>query len=102
MTCVSLGLTVITTNLIEIRFLKGWNWNVDVASKNLREAVEWRQKMNPEGLTLDDPDVSEVAKSGFMFHYGFDKCSRPVVYLFMSRDHKATKEGWEQKVSLFF
>lgn len=83
-----------------VRFLKGWNWDVKEASKNLKEAVEWRKKFNPESLSLNDPDIKEVAQSGFMFHFGFDRSNRPVVYLFMEKDNKATKEGWEQKVSL--
>jgi hypothetical protein len=66
------------------RYLKGLQWNMDVASAHLKETVEWRKTFRPQDLTLRD--LESVAKSGWCYQYGFDKESRPIIYMKLSKD----------------
>ena len=55
--------------------------NEQEAEDGLKKTCEWRAKVKPQNLTIDD--LGEVGKTGFMFHYGYDKLNRPVVYIGM-------------------
>lgn len=80
--------------------MSGLNWDIKTASAHLKETIEWRAKFNPEGITLKD--VEKVAKTGYLFDYGFDKECRPVVYMIMRKDTVPNdEEGQLLKVRLF-
>lgn len=58
------------------RYLSGLQWNMEQASKQLKETMEWRKTFRPQDIRLKD--LEPIAKQGFLFHYGYDKVS--VVY----------------------
>lgn len=76
------------------RYLDGLHYDMDITTKQLKETVEWRASYNPEAITLEEVEV--VAKQGHMFHHGFDKFGRPVIYFIMGRD----KLDNDEKMSL--
>jgi len=55
------------------RYLSGLQWNMDQASKQLKETMDWRKEFRPQDIRLKD--LEPVAKQGFLFHYGYDKVS---------------------------
>jgi hypothetical protein len=67
------------------RFLDGLKWDMDVTEKQLKETIDWRVSYNPESVTIDE-QLEPLAKQGHMFHSGFDKYSRPIVYFIMGKD----------------
>lgn len=71
-------------DLCFFRYLYGYKWNLKNAEKALKKTVEWRASFKPYNITLKD--VEPVAKQGYMYHYGFDKRGRPVVYVRLGLD----------------
>lgn len=86
---------------IYYRYLSGYGWEkLKEAEDGLKKTCEWRAKVKPQNLTIDD--LGEVGKTGFMFHYGYDKLNRPVVYIDMRKDTTPmTKENLELKYLTF-
>jgi hypothetical protein len=72
------------------RYLKGLGWDIDIAAKHLKETLEWRSTFRPQDLELRD--FERVAKSGWCYHYGFDRESRPVIYMKLGRDSAPDSE----------
>ncbi|KAL0489859.1 hypothetical protein AKO1_009348 [Acrasis kona] len=66
------------------RYLLGLQWQLDVASNHLKETLEWRKTFRPQDLRAKD--FESVAKQGWCYHYGFDRQSRPIIFLKMGRD----------------
>lgn len=72
------------SDLTLYRFLKGLQWDVKVAGPQLKETCDWRAKFHPQNLKLTD--VEKAAKSGYMFHTGYDKEFHPIIYLQLGKD----------------
>jgi hypothetical protein len=66
------------------RYLLGLGWDVDVAASHLEDTLRWRKEFRPQDLQLRD--FEPVAKSGWCYHYGFDRKSRPIIYIKLGRD----------------
>ncbi|KAG2391965.1 hypothetical protein C9374_013450 [Naegleria lovaniensis] len=83
------------------RYLTGYGWDkMKDAEDGLKKTCEWRAKIKPQNLTIED--LGEVGKSSFMYHYGFDKWNRPVVYIDMKKDKTPmTKENIHLKYLSF-
>ncbi|KAG2378475.1 hypothetical protein C9374_008114 [Naegleria lovaniensis] len=82
------------------RYLSGLQWNMDQASKQLKETMEWRKTFRPQDIRLKD--LEPIAKQGFLFHYGYDKQCRPVIYVLMGKDTADnTEENKKLKFKLF-
>lgn len=61
------------------RYLSGLQWNMEVASKQLKETMDWRASFRPQDIRLKD--LEPIAKQGFLYHYGYDKVSIIVVVI---------------------
>lgn len=72
------------TDLTLFRFLNGLQWDVKVAAPQLKETCDWRASYRPEKVKLTD--VEKAAKSGYMFHTGYDKEFHPIIYLQLGKD----------------
>jgi hypothetical protein len=66
------------------RYLSGLKWDIKVATDQLKETLAWRREFKPWTLRLKD--IEPVAKHGFLYHYGFDKDHRPIIYIHMAKD----------------
>ncbi|EFC36784.1 predicted protein [Naegleria gruberi] len=87
--------------LLYYRYLSGYGWDkLKEAEEGIKKTCEWRARVKPQNLTIDD--LGEVGKSGFLFHYGYDKWNRPIVYIDMKKDSTPmTKENLELKYLTF-
>lgn len=71
-------------DLCLFRYLSGLKWDLKIAAEQLKETLAWRREYKPWNIRLKD--VESVAKSGFLYHYGYDKQSRPIIYIQMGKD----------------
>jgi hypothetical protein len=78
------------SDLTLFRFLNGLGWDVQVAAPQLKETCDWRASFKPENVKLSD--VEKVAKQGYMYHFGYDKKFRPVIYLQLGKDKAENDE----------
>ncbi|KAL0487734.1 CRAL-TRIO domain-containing protein [Acrasis kona] len=77
-------------DLCLFRYLSGLQWNVENAQKQLHETVIWRESYKPQDIRLKD--LKPIAESGWLFHFGFDKQSRPIIYVLMGKDKTENTE----------
>lgn len=61
-----------------------------IASDQLKETLAWRREYKPWTIRLKD--VENVAKHGFLYHYGYDRQSRPIIYIQMGKDKAEMSE----------
>ncbi|KAJ2723351.1 hypothetical protein GGI07_002704 [Coemansia sp. Benny D115] len=74
------------------RYIRARKGNYDDAYRALRKTIEWRATTRPHALR---PDVVEVEnRTGKMYFNGFDRFSRPVIYMYNHRQN--TKEADNQ------
>jgi hypothetical protein len=66
------------------RFLKARKWVVVDALNLLTEAIAWRSNLKP--WLVQPSDFVVAGKQKFIFADGFDRRSRPILYLMMGRD----------------
>jgi len=72
------------------RYLSGLKWDLKIASEQLKETLAWRREYKPWNIRLKD--VENVAKYGFLYHYGYDRQSRPIIYIQMGKDKSEITE----------
>jgi len=61
------------------RYLRARDWDVEQAYKMLKGSLDWRSTFKPHLIT--EAQVAGPMKIGTMFHTGFDKLNRPVIYV---------------------
>jgi len=67
-------------DLLYFRYLAGYGWEkLKDAEEGLKQTCKWRAETKPQNLKFED--LGDVGKSGFVFHYGYDKMNRPIVYI---------------------
>ncbi|KAJ1855045.1 hypothetical protein GGH12_004414 [Coemansia sp. RSA 1822] len=70
------------------RYVRARKGVYEDTKKALRKSIEWRAATRPHALR---PDVVEIeSRTGKMYFNGFDKLSRPVIYMYNHRQN--TKE----------
>ncbi|KAJ3129150.1 hypothetical protein HK098_002391 [Nowakowskiella sp. JEL0407] len=62
-----------------LRYLRAYNWSVDKAFSALKKTLIWRNDYKPHKITLDQ--VKSEAINGNNYVNGFDRFSRPIIYL---------------------
>ena len=67
-----------------IRYLHGYNYNIEEAANILKKNIEWRGSYKPYNIRVKDAEL--VAKNGYLYSHGNDKEGRPVIYLLVGRD----------------
>ncbi|KAL9643118.1 hypothetical protein ABK040_003917 [Willaertia magna] len=73
-------------DILYYRYLLGYGFDkVKEAEEGLKQTCEWRAKTKPYLIKLDD--LKEAGTSGWMFHYGYDKQNRPIVYVDTKKDN---------------
>jgi hypothetical protein len=72
------------------RYLSGLQWDVEVSQKQLKDTLDWRASYKPQDIRLKD--LRTVAESGWLYHFGFDKHSRPIIYVLMGKDKAENTE----------
>lgn len=72
------------------RFLHGLHFDLQVTAGQLKETCEWRAKFKPHQLLYKD--IEPAAKQGYLFHYGYDKKYRPIIYLILGKDKVENNE----------
>eukprot|EP00818_Percolomonas_sp_WS_P002626 CAMPEP_0117447914 /NCGR_PEP_ID=MMETSP0759-20121206/7122_1 /TAXON_ID=63605 /ORGANISM="Percolomonas cosmopolitus, Strain WS" /LENGTH=257 /DNA_ID=CAMNT_0005240267 /DNA_START=354 /DNA_END=1127 /DNA_ORIENTATION=+ len=80
-----------------IRYLFGWEWNIEDAEKGLKKTIQWRSTYKPKQLHLKE--AQSIAQSGWMFHYGKDKIGHPIIWIVV-RNEKS-KKNEETKEQMF-
>jgi len=61
------------------RYLRARSWNLEKSELLLRESLKWRKEFEPEKIT--EQDVKGVLSLGTVYHNGFDRQGRPVLYM---------------------
>ena len=51
----------------------------------MKSCMEWRRSFKPEEITAEE--LEDEASSGKLFHRGFDKNNRPIIYMYPSREN---------------
>jgi hypothetical protein len=83
------------TDLTLYRYLLGLQWDIEKASKQLKDTVEWRKNYRPQDIKLSE--LEPVARSGWMFYHGYDKQSRPILYIIVERDETGADDNLDLK-----
>jgi hypothetical protein len=79
--------------------LSGLQWDIEVSQKQLKDTLDWRAEYKPQDIRLKD--LKLIAESGWLYHFGFDKSSRPIIYVLMGKDKvENTEENKLLKVCL--
>lgn len=61
------------------RYLKARDWKFDAARDMIVETMKWRADFKPDEITTDM--IASSIRIGGMYHHGYDKFRRPMVYL---------------------
>lgn len=72
------------------RYLSGLKWDIKVATDQLKETLAWRREVKPWTIRLKD--IEPIAKQGFLYHFGFDRDHRPIIYIHMGKDKSELTE----------
>lgn len=84
-------------DLVLLRYLRSYNWDQDVASKQLLQTVWWRRHRKPQLLMPEE--VMETAQRGSVYRKGFDVHGRPIIYFRYVTDKQGRKreEVWGKR-----
>jgi hypothetical protein len=83
------------TDLTLYRYLYGLSWDMELASKQLKDTVEWRKTYRPQDIRLEE--LEPVARTGWMFHKFHDKEGRPILYIVVEKDETSADEHLDLK-----
>ncbi|KLT40427.1 CRAL/TRIO domain-containing protein [Cutaneotrichosporon oleaginosum] len=61
------------------RYMRAAKWKLDDAKKRIKATMEWRREFQPDLIKPDE--VAETAATGKLLLNGFDKESRPIIYM---------------------
>jgi len=79
--------------LTRVRFLRARNWDVNLASTLLFDAISWRRTFKGKGVNnITTSDVVNEIKTGKAFFHGYDKQNRPITYVKASLHDGNTRE----------
>jgi hypothetical protein len=80
---------------LEWKFLRGYEWNYNLAKNKLLEMLEWRFQYKPEDIRIKDLKFRNLFVS---FQYGVDKFNQPILHIIPRNDTiKNSKENMEEK-----
>eukprot|EP00445_Apocalathium_hangoei_P011962 CAMPEP_0203868750 /NCGR_PEP_ID=MMETSP0359-20131031/17295_1 /ASSEMBLY_ACC=CAM_ASM_000338 /TAXON_ID=268821 /ORGANISM="Scrippsiella Hangoei, Strain SHTV-5" /LENGTH=360 /DNA_ID=CAMNT_0050787227 /DNA_START=59 /DNA_END=1141 /DNA_ORIENTATION=+ len=79
------------------RFLIAWKGDVEGAAFGLQKYVEWRKKVRPAEITVEDVKTEHATKKGYA--HGIDRLGHPVFWAFVSR-HDRFNRDLEETVKL--
>lgn len=66
------------TDVVLFRYLRSYDYKVDVAFKMLLKTLAWRRMRNPSGITPDQVKPSLV--NGMLYRRGYDFKGSPLIY----------------------
>lgn len=61
------------------RYLRARDWKIDHSFKMLKETLTWRKEFQPQKIT--EETIKGILDLGTFYQNGFDKSSRPVLYI---------------------
>lgn len=78
--------SMVLNRVTYMRFLVGFDWNLRVAVEKLRSMIRWRcQVEQPQNYTVKRSIRTHIVKTRFLQLYGYDRMSRPIIYVNLSR-----------------
>lgn len=66
------------------RFLRQYQWDLEVVKKQLLKTIPWRVSTRPDEIKWSD--FEEVGAQGWMFQKGNDSEGRPLIYMLLGED----------------
>jgi hypothetical protein len=73
------------------RYLRARDWKLKKAQQMLVNSLKWQREYKPWRIVPDDV-LGELKNEGKLYHNGFDKYGRPVIYMKPRHDTTGAKE----------